>query len=196
MSEDIMLELSNYAGLTAAVILTINFFFGMLLATAYRASPYWKKLPPKIQRWDVNDIHNYTAYIAWVLVALHVLFLLLDKTSRFTFADTIFPVNAPGQNLVVAFGTLSLYALTIVIITTQKVIKKKMSFRAWKNIHLISYGTAVLFVLHGIFMDPHLKNGQPDFFDGEKLLLECCGLLLIIASIMRYRYHAKKQKAL
>ena len=59
---------------------------------------------------------------------------------------------------------------------------------------VISYGTAVLFVFHGIFMDPHLKNEQPDFFDGEKLLLECCGLLLIAASVLRYRYHLKKER--
>jgi len=189
-----MLELSNYAGLASAVVLTINFFFGMLLATAYRANPYWKKLPQNIQRLDINDIHNYTAYIAWGLIMLHVLLLLLDKASKFTFIDALFPLNAPNQDLVIAFGTLSFYALTVVIITTQKLIKKKMSFRSWKNIHLISYGTAVLFVLHGIFMDPHLKNDQPDFFDGEKLLLECCGLLLIVASVLRYRYHIKKEK--
>jgi len=141
---------------------------------------------------DINSIHNITAYVAWILVLLHVLFLLLDRTSKFTFINVIFPLNAPSQNLIVAFGTLSLYAITVVIITTQKVIKRKMSFRAWKNIHLISYGTAILFVLHGIFMDPHLKNSQPDFFDGEKLLLEFGGLLLIIASVKRYMSHLKK----
>jgi DMSO/TMAO reductase YedYZ heme-binding membrane subunit len=195
MKEGQLLELSNYAGLVSAIVLTVNFFFGMLLATAYRANKYWKKLPSKTQQWDINNIHNYTAYIAWALVALHILFLLLDKTSKFTFIDTLFPINAPSQNLVVAFGTVSLYALTIVIITTQKTIKRKMSFRAWKNIHLISYGTAVLFVFHGIFMDPHLKNGELDFFDGEKLLLECCGMLLIFASVLRYRYHIRKERA-
>ena len=195
MNEDALLELSNYAGLASAVVLTINFFLGMLLATAYRTNLYWKKMPVRLQQMDVNSIHNYTAYVAWILVLLHVLFLVLDKTSRFTFIDVIFPLNAPNQNLVVALGTLSLYAITVVIITTQKVIKRKMSFRAWKNIHLISYGTAILFVFHGIFMDPHLKNNQPDFFDGEKLLLEFCGLLLVIASVIRYMYYLKKNKS-
>ena len=196
MNEDALLEFSNYAGLASAVVLTINFFLGMLLATAYRANRYWKKLPQNMQRLDVNDIHNYTAYIAWGLIVLHVLFLLLDKASKFTFIDVVFPLNAPNQNLFVAFGTLSLYAITVVIITTQKVIKRKMSFRAWKNIHLISYATAILFVLHGIFMDPHLKNNQPDFIDGEKLLLEFCGILLVVASGIRYRYYLKKVKTI
>lgn len=194
MDENVLLELSNFAGLTAAVVLTINFFLGMLLATAYKANPYWRKLPAKLQQIDINAIHNYTAYIAWGLVVLHVLFLLLDKTSKFTFIDVVFPLNAPSQSLFVAFGTLSFYALTVVIITTQKVIKRKMPFRLWKNIHLISYGTAILFVFHGIFMDPHLKDGQPDFIDGEKLLLEFCGLLLVVATIMRYKYHLKRVK--
>ena len=194
MNEDFTLELSNYAGLTASIVLTINFFLGMLLATAYRTNSLWKKLPAKIQRIDINDIHNYTAYIAWALVGLHVVFLLVDKTSKFTFIDAIFPVNAPTQSLVVSFGTLSLYALTIVIITTQKVIKRKVSFRAWKNIHLISYGTAMLFVLHGIFMDQHLQNLQPDYFDGEKLLLEICGIALVAASVWRFKYHLKKTR--
>ena len=196
MNEDALLEFSNYAGLASAVVLTINFFLGMLLATAYRANRYWKKLPQNMQRLDVNDIHNYTAYIAWVLIVMHVFFLLLDKASKFTFTDVVFPLNAPNQNLFVALGTLSFYAITVVIITTQKVIKRKMSFRAWKNFHLISYGTAILFVLHGIFMDPHLKNGQPDFIDGEKLLLEFCGLLLVVASVIRYRYYLKKVKTI
>lgn len=194
MNEDALLELSNYAGLTASIVLTINFFLGMLLATAYKANPHWKKLPAKLQRIDINDIHNYTAYIAWGLVALHVAFLLFSKTSKFTFIDTMFPVNAPNQALLVTFGTLSLYALTVVIITTQKVIKRRMSFRLWKNIHLISYGTAILFVFHGIFMDQHLQDMQPDYFDGEKLLLEICGLALIAASVWRFKYYLKKSK--
>ena len=143
MNEDALLELSNYAGLTSAVVLTINFFLGMLLATAYRTNPYWKKLPVRLQQMDVNSIHNYTAYVAWILVLLHVLFLVLDKTTKFTFIDVIFPLNVPSQNLVVALGTLSFYAITVVIITAQKAIKRKMSFRAWKNIGLLLIVTSV-----------------------------------------------------
>ncbi|MBS1932439.1 MAG: ferric reductase-like transmembrane domain-containing protein, partial [Bacteroidetes bacterium] len=105
----------------------------------------------------------------------------------------LFPVNAPQQKSMVALGTISLYALIVVIVTTQKAIKKKMSFRSWKNIHLISYITALLFVIHGIFLDPELKDRPVDFLDGEKLVPELCGIALIAASFMRYRYHVKKK---
>lgn len=195
MSDAAFLELSNYAGLAATAILTFNFLLGMMLATAYKTNPYWKRLPAGIQKADVNAIHNYTAYISLLLVLLHVWLLLLDKSSKFSFIDIVFPLNAPHQSFAVALGTISLFALIVVIITTQKVIKKKISFRAWKNIHLISYGTAILFVLHGMLMDPHLKDSKPDFFDGEKLLSLGCGLVLIAASIVRYKFHIKNKTA-
>lgn len=193
MSDAAFLELSNYAGLTATAVLTFNFLLGMMLATAYKTNPYWKRLPANIQKTDVNAIHNYTAYIALLLVLLHVWLLLLDKSSKFTFVDIVFPLNAPHQSFAVALGTMSLFALSVVIITTQKLIKKKMSFRTWKNIHLISYVTAILFVLHGMLMDPHLKDSEPDFFDGEKLLSFGCGLVLIAAAVMRYKFYIRNK---
>jgi len=81
-----------------------------------------------------------------------------------------------------------------VIITTQKIIKRKLGFRTWKNLHLISYGTAFLMCLHGIFLDPELKNRDPDFFDGEKLLCEICFLILVIAAVIRLRHYRKTMR--
>jgi DMSO/TMAO reductase YedYZ heme-binding membrane subunit len=67
-----------------------------------------------------------------------------------------------------------------------------MGFRTWKNIHLISYGTALLFVVHGIVMDPDLKDRPVDWLDAEKLLSEICGIVLIAATIIRYRYYRRR----
>ncbi len=153
MKDSDLLELSNDAGLAATVVLTFNFLLGMLLATAYKKNIYWRKLPDRIRQLDINNLHNWTAYVALILVVIHPVLLLFAPSTKFTFIDIIFPVNAPNQKIFVAMGTLSLFALIIVIITTQKKLKSMMSFRVWKNVHLISYGTALLFVIHGIFMD-------------------------------------------
>ncbi|MDE3144787.1 MAG: hypothetical protein KGL19_11570, partial [Bacteroidota bacterium] len=82
----------------------------------------------------------------------------------------------------------------VVIITTQKIIKRKMSFRVWKNIHLISYATCILFIIHGLLMDPELKDRPTDWLDAEKLLSEICGIVLIAAFVIRYRYHLSISK--
>ena len=191
MTETNFLTLSNYAGLIATALLTFNFLLGMMIGTAYKKSSLWKRLPLLIQNIKIYNLHNITAYIALSFVLLHPLLLLFDATTKFSFTDIIFPINAPHQKLFVALGTLSMYAIVTVIITTQKAIKKKMSFRTWKNIHLISYGTAILFIIHGIAMNPQLKDRPIDFLDTEKLVPELCLLILITATIFRLRYHLK-----
>lgn len=190
------LDLSSYAGLLATAVLTLNLLLGLLLGTAYKRHPLWKQLPLRIQQISVLDVHNWTAYVALLLVLLHPILLLFDPTTKFKMLDIIFPVQAPHQKLFVALGTLAMYAVFVVIITTQKVIKKKMNFRAWKNIHLISYGTAILFVIHGVALDPQLKDRPVDFFDGEKLISEFCALLLITATVVRYRYYLQTKSRL
>jgi len=84
-----------------------------------------------------------------------------------------------------------MFAIITITVTTQKVVKSKMSFRTWKNIHLISYITALLFIVHGIVMDPQLKDRPVDVFDAEKIVSELCAVILIIAVILRYKYYVK-----
>ncbi len=194
MDDISFLDVSAVLGLFAASLLTLNILLGMLLATAYKRTAIYKKLPAKIKKLSINDIHNWTAYVALSLVVLHIVFLLLNTATKFRIVDALFPINAPHQKLEVALGTVALYALITAIITTQKPIRKKMGFRLWKNIHLISYGTALLFVIHGILLDPELKDRPVDWLDGEKLVPEFCGIILIVAVIVRWRYHVKVKK--
>lgn len=196
MENSLFLQLSTYAGLVATGVLTFNILLGIMLGTAYKKHRYWTRLPDRIKQINIYKVHNWTAYVALLLVFLHPILLLFDPATKFTFIDIIFPINAPHQKLFVALGTLSMYAIITVLITTQKVVKEKLSFRTWKNIHLISYGTALLFIIHGIVMDPQLKDRPVDVFDAEKILSEFCLLLLIVATIFRFRYEIKIRKSI
>src|ERR1700744_3606471 len=178
------LDISSTLGLIATCVLTFNLLLGILLSTAYRRSPLWKKLPPLVKKISLDDLHNWTAY----LVLGHVLLLFPDAALKYRLVDILFPLYAPHQVLWTLLGALALYALIVVIVTTQKKIKRRMGFRLWKNIHLISYGTALLFVIHGIVMDPLLKDRPVDWFDAEKMESELCGLDLFAATFVRVRY--------
>lgn len=186
-----LLDISSIFGLIALAVLTGNFLLGLMLSTAYKRSVYWKKLPSAIKKINIQDVHNWTAYVAIMLIFLHCILLFWEKSVTFSWAAILIPFNSPKQNVWVGLGILSLYAIIIVMITTQKKIKKKMGFRFWKNVHLISYGTALLVCLHGIFLDPQLKDRQLDYLDGEKLLCELCLLILLLASLLRLRYYQK-----
>ena len=186
------IEISGILGLTALVLLTLNILLGIMLSTAYKQSDYWKKLPAKIKTFKIIDIHNYTAYFALVVVFLHFIIIPLDPSSKFTFTHLLYPLTAPHQPIFVLLGVISFVALLLVIITTQKVIKKKLGTTTWRNIHVISYATGLLFIIHGLVMDPLLKDRPIDFIDPEKLLVEACALLLVAAFVFRYKYKISK----
>jgi hypothetical protein len=42
-------------------------------------------------------------------------------------------------------------------------------------------------------IDPDLKEKAPDYLDGEKVLVEVCALLIIVATVWRIRYQPKKR---
>ena len=185
------LQASAYAGLAATAALTANFFFGMLVSTNYRSLSLWQKAPLFIRKFNLVNIHNWTAYVALLLAMVHPVLLLFDSSTKFTLLDIIFPINAPTQRFFVALGTVSLLALIVIIVTTQKVIKKKIGFRTWKIIHLAAYPLALLFIVHGVVMDPQLKDRPIDLLDAEKILSEVCFLALTAAVIFRVRYQSK-----
>ncbi len=191
-----LLDLSSAAGLVATGALTANFLLGMMLSTAYKKGWYWQKAPALIKRIPVADVHNWTAYGALALAVVHPLLLVVDKTSGFSLMDVLVPIHAPHQRLFVALGALAFYALVLVVLTSRKGIRQRLSFRAWKNVHLISYATALLFVIHGVVMDPLLKDRPVDFFDAEKLVSEGCALLLLLATWYRWRYQVANNKRL
>ena len=188
------LDISATLGLCAMFFLTFNLLLGIIISTPYRRSALWNRLPYFLKKVSLVWLHNWTAYTALSVALTHPLLLLAAKATKFGVADVLLPFHAPQQQLWVSAGVLALYALILVIITTQKVIKQKMSFRTWKNVHLISYGTALLFLIHGLMMDPELKDRPPDLLDGEKLLCEVCILVLLAAVIARYAYFLKHRK--
>jgi sulfoxide reductase heme-binding subunit YedZ len=192
MTESNWLDWSSTVGLIATAVLSFNLLLGILLSTAYRRSPLWKRMPPFIRGVSLDDLHNWTAYIALALALAHPILLLGDKSLRYRVSDIVLPVSAPHQPVWTVLGSLALYALIVVIVTTQKSVKRRLGFRVWKNIHLISYGTALLFVIHGIFMDPELKDRPVDWLDGEKLISEICAIVLVAATIIRWRHYNRR----
>ncbi len=188
------LDISSMLGLVATGVLTFNLLLGMLLGTQYQTNKTWKKLPERLRRINIRTLHNYTAYVALAIAFLHPVVLLLDKTLDITLTDLLLPVNYRHQPFYMTLGSISFYALLIIVITSIGPLRKALSFSTWKNIHFISYILALLFLVHGFFMDPALKDKAADPFDAEKLLSELCFLILAIASFYRIRYQMVKNK--
>ncbi len=188
------LDISGSMGLAACGALTINSILGMFLGTLFKNTTYWKQLPRFINKYSIIDLHNFTAYTSIGFVCLHIIFLLLHQESGFTLIHIFNPLNAPKQPTIVLFGALSFYSLIIVLITSHKLIRKKLSFRVWKNIHLIAYATSFLFLIHGVLMDPLLKDRPTDWLDAEKIYAEVCAIIFMIVLFFRVRFHLNNKK--
>ena len=104
------------------------------------------------------------------------------------------PVNSPGQTFYNNLGALTFYSFLFVVTTSY--FRPQLRYRPWKKLHYVAYGAAALMYVHGTLIDPNLKNLPTDFLDGEKVLVEVCFLIVVAASIWRWRYGTEKQRYL
>jgi predicted ferric reductase len=179
-------ELSSDAGLVAMVLLTINILLGLLLSARYNTVRSWPH-----RRLPIFDVHNWTAYIALALIVLHPTLLLFSSTAHFGVVDVLFPIHSPHQTLYNNLGALAFYCVFFVVVTSY--VRSRLGSRLWKKLHYVSYAAAALLFVHGIMIDPELKEHPPDYLDGEKVLVEVCALLIVVATVWRIRYQPRKK---
>ena len=183
------IDLSSYCGLVAMSLLTVNILLGLLLSTNYNPVLQWPH-----RRIKIFKIHNWTAYIALSIALLHPIVLLASSTARFHLMDVFVPLWSPGQRLYNVLGALALYTVAFVVVTSY--FRPQLGNRIWKKLHYAAYGAAAIFFTHGILTDPELKNQAIDPFDGEKVFIELCALLVIAGTIWRARVGRRSLKHL
>lgn len=188
------LEISSWLGLIATIGLTIQLLLGMMMGTAYKKSQLWKRIPRQFKKFTVYLLHNFFARTVLVLICLHAICLLFNSNPSLTVLELFLPFLGRHQPIVITMGSISLYAALLVFLTSLLRIRIKLSFRTWKNIHLVTYILAPLFILHGLLVDIALKDQAVDWLDGEKLISVGCGIVLLEASILRYRYYILNKK--
>ncbi len=180
------IDLSGDAGLVAMVLLTVNILLGLLLSARYNTVRSWPR-----RRLPIFDVHNWTAYIALGLIFIHPFILPITKTAGFVGWDILWPLHSPKQTLYNCLGAAAFYCVIFVVVTSY--FRSRLGSRLWKKLHYVSYVAAGFIFVHGILIDPELKNNPPDLLDGEKILVEVCALLIVIATIWRIRYQPKKR---
>jgi predicted ferric reductase len=175
------IDVSCYVGLVAMGMLTVNILLGMLLSTRYNPVKQWpyRKIP-------IFQIHNWNGYLALAVALLHPVILLFgDLKVPFRAVDILYPWNYPFQGGYMTIGSAALYLLIFVVVTTY--FRPQLGNRRWKKLHFVTYALALAFYTHGILINPDWKNVPLDPFDGEKILIEGCALLVIVGIVWRVR---------
>jgi DMSO/TMAO reductase YedYZ heme-binding membrane subunit len=165
----------------------VNVLLGLLMSARYNP---WKRWPHR--RINLLKLHNWTAYVALGLAALHPIPLLFLDKPHFRVADVLYPVSSPEQPVINTLGAISLYLLAFTVITS--IYRAEIGRQRWKPLHYLTYVVAALLIVHGAATDQHLDNSPMDLLDAEKVGIEACGLVILVATIVRFRWTSKHPK--
>ena len=176
------IDVSSVAGLIAVGIFTAQILLGLLLSVGYNPIRRW----PRVRGVKLFTFHNWLAYIGLTVAFAHPLILLTSSTAGFRLFDIAVPIWSPTQPIPNTLGAVAFYLVTFVVVTSY--FRRTFGHHTWKLLHYTSYAAAFVFYVHGVWADPLLKNRPPDFIDAEKAYVEGCALLIVAATIWRFKY--------
>jgi len=181
------LEFSADAGLVAVILATANICLGLLISTRY--SP-WRLWPHR--KINIFAVHNYTAYVLLAFIAIHIVPLLFVSRPRWRIRDLLLPLDSPVQPLENAIGAISMYLVVTVVVTSY--FRLRLGRRRWKRFHYLVYAAAIGLFTHGLLANPQLTSSAIDPWDGEKLLVEFCFLIVAGMTGWAWRYRVRKAR--
>ena len=138
MNEKVWWYLARSSGIVAMVLLVASVVWGVLLAT--------RALKPHDRPAWLLDLHRWLGGTALVMTGLHLVGLVLDGYVSFGLADLFVPGASAYRPLAVALGVLSMYVM--IAIQASSYMRKHLSARVWRGIHVSSYGVVWLAALH------------------------------------------------
>jgi predicted ferric reductase len=138
MNEKIWWYLSRSSGIIALVLLVLSVVWGVLLAT--------RALKPYDRPAWLLDLHKWLGGTALVMTGLHLFGLVMDSWISFGFADLFVPGASDFKPLAVAIGIVSMYVM--IAIQASSYMRKRLSPRVWRGIHVLSYGLVWTSAIH------------------------------------------------
>jgi len=141
--------LTRTMGVSAYVALSFSVILGMLRSVA-------RKSAERIS-WVVDELHQFVATLAGLLVAGHLLTLALDPFMPFTIINLLLPINEPYSPTAVAFGIFGLYSMVLLLVSSW--LRKRMRYSWWRGVHFVSFLAFAMVTLHGWFAGS--DSGEP-----------------------------------
>jgi sulfoxide reductase heme-binding subunit YedZ len=128
------------SGLAALLLLTGSVVLGIVSVMRVH-SPQWP-------RFALSLLHRNISLLALVFGAVHVATSVIDSYVPISLADAFIPFAAQYRTIWLAIGAIAADLMLAVLITTA--VRRRLGFRAWRSVHLVSYGSWVAGVVHSI----------------------------------------------
>ncbi len=138
------------SGILAFILLTIVVANGLLITTRL----VFKLLPPALN----YEMHRFFAWMALLSVIGHFASFLFDDFFHLTIVEGLVPFQLarPFHSVLgfdlryaVGMGTLAFYGILALVISSE-LKGRGVSLKNWRILHYMSFGTYLLFLIHGI----------------------------------------------
>ncbi len=167
--EKLAWHLTRSAGISAYLLLCASMVWGLFVSGQH------------VKDWSPGTLsltmHTAIAWLALVLGFTHALLLLGDTYFSYTLKDVLIPFIGPYRPLEVGLGTLALWLTLVVTLSFQ--VKRRIGHRAWRWIHLTSYGAFAMVTVHA------LTAGTDSGLVGFRLLIGIAVVLVVLLLGMR-----------
>jgi predicted ferric reductase len=148
-SSPVLWYLTRTMGVSAYVALSFSVILGMLRAVARKSS--------ERITWVVDELHQFVATLAGLLIVGHLVALLLDPFMPFSIVNLLLPINETYSPTAVAFGIFAFYSIVLLLVSSW--LRKRMRYSLWRFIHYVSFFAFVMVTLHGWFAGS--DSGEP-----------------------------------
>ncbi|MGG1556190.1 ferric reductase-like transmembrane domain-containing protein [Paenibacillus ferrarius] len=114
---------------------------------------------PQMKGKKKAQLHRYHTYLnnaGTALALLHAVLLIIDTFMPFDWHEILVPFTAEHSPVLNGIGTVALYGLLLVLLTTD--LRQKLRRKLWLTLHMLSYPIFVLALIHGLMLgtDRHL----------------------------------------
>jgi predicted ferric reductase len=133
--------LTRATAVAAYIALTCSVILGMLRTVGRQAS--------ERVHWSVDELHQVMAVLAGLLVLAHLLSILFDSYIPFSLGNLLLPFGEPYKEPYTRLGVFAMYALALVLFSSW--LRRRISYRAWRAIHYVSFVAFILATTHGFF---------------------------------------------
>ncbi|MGH9094535.1 MAG: ferric reductase-like transmembrane domain-containing protein [Acidimicrobiales bacterium] len=140
MSGTLPWYVARASGLVAWALLAGAVVWGLLMTS--------KVLRRRVKNSWLLDLHRWLGGLALTFTAIHVGAILSDTYTHFGVTSVLVPLVANWHPVAVSYGVASMYLLVAVEVTS--LLRRRLSPRLWKRIHLASFPLFVSATVHGI----------------------------------------------
>ena len=140
MNKQLWWYVARSGGIVAWALLAGSVLWGLALSTKVlrgRPRPNW-----------ILDLHRFLGGLALLFTGIHVLGLVLDSYVHFGLVEILVPFASAWHPVAVAWGVIALYLLVAVELTS--LARKKISKRAWRLTHYLSFPLFLLTTVHAL----------------------------------------------